>query len=195
MLLKNLINPYSEIFEIDDNYEEENLINKLRIINKLEGCLKMKRFFGSKITMNSYENGRKIFFKKDKGLRMTNIQRKSIINLLKKNFAIEYNFTIKYIFFAKIEEYLSLISHEDLFGIFFYKSNYYIMHKIYIFSIDAVLGKNKNNININNVYEFINKLNEKDKRSLRFKLPDESIPLEQINDERYIYAFKTYPIE
>ena len=195
MLLKNLINPYSEIFEIDDNYEEENLINKLKIINKLEGCLKMKRFFGSKITRNSYENGRKIFYKKDKGLRMTNIQRKSIINLLKKNFAIEYNFTIKYIFFAKIEEYLSLISHEDLFGIFFYKSNYYIMHKIYIFSIDAVLGKNKNNININNVYEFINKLNEKDKRSLRFKLPDESIPLEQINNERYIYAFKIYPIE
>ena len=192
ILLKYLINSNSEIFENDDNdNEEENFDKKMKIIIKLESCLKMKKFLGCKITRNVYENGRKIFFKKDKGLRLSNKQRESIINLLKNEFAIKNNFTIKYIFVIRRSEYLDFINKDDLFGIFYYKSNFYLLYNIFIIPID--INKNINNTeDINNVYKFIRTLKKDEQKSLRFKFKNKSINLEDINNENYIYIFKIY---
>ena len=191
IFLRYLINSNSEIFEIDDNNEEENFDKKIKIIDKLESCLKVKNFLGFKITRNSYENGRKIFFKKDKGLRLSNKQRENIINLLKNEFGIKYDFTIKYIFVIRRSEYSNFISNDELFGIFYYQSYYYLLYKIFIVPIDINLNKNKNK-NINNVYKFIKTLNVGEKKNLRFIFQNKSINLENINNENYIYIFKIY---
>ena len=192
VLLKSLINSNSEIFEIDDNNEEEKLVKKLKIIDKLENCLMLKKFLGCKITRNSYENGRKIFFKKDKGLRLSNKQRESIIELLKKEFQITNDFTIKYIFTIRRSEYLDFINNEDLFGIFYYQSYYYIMYKIFISPIDINFTKKRKNPNVNNVYNFIKALKVNEKSNLRFIFQDKTINLEEINNDNYIYIFKIY---
>ena len=191
ILLNNLINPNSEIFEIDDNNEEENFDKKIKIIDKLESCLKVKNFLGFKITRNSYENGRKIFFKKDKGLRLSNKQRENIINLFKNEFGIKYDFTIKYIFVIRRSEYSNFINNDDLFGIFYYQSYYYLLYKIFIVPIDNIRKNTKKNQDTNNVYKFIKTL-VNEKRKMRFIFQNESIKLEDVNNENYIYIFKIY---
>ena len=199
--LNDLINTNAEILEIENNNEEERLNNKIELIKKFEIFLKKKRFNGIKITRNIYENGRKIIFNKDKGLRLSNTQRQNIINLLKTEFKIKYDFTIKYVFNIKINEVFNLTSNLDLFGVFYYKNNIYIIYKIFIIQIDEIIN-NKNlhiNKNINNEYNYVNvynymKIINENEKNIRFQFPDKCIKIDEIKNENYIYIFKIYYI-
>ena len=187
--LSDLINPDAEIFQIDDKNEEKNLFYKICLINELENCLRKKSFLGKKITRNFYENGRKIFFKKDKGLRIKNEQREYIINFIKQNYNIKYEFTLKYVFTIKTDEFSNLNKYENLFGIYYLENNYFIIHQSLIFQLDINEIKNKNILDLNYI---MNSFNKNKKKNLRSEVPKgNNIKLEEINNEM-IYVFKIY---
>jgi len=199
--LNDLINSNAEIFKIDDKNEETNLSNKLDIINELENCLKMKKLLRKKITRNIYENGRQIFFKKDKGLRLKNKQREYIINFIKEYYNIKDDFTLKYIFSIRAEEFTSLNKYEDLFGLYYFKNNYYIIHQSFTFQLDIKKIKNQKNKsfinnNVNNNLSEINDImksfNNAEKSKLGSQIQNKSINLEEIKNDISIYIFKIY---
>ena len=147
----DLINPNSEIFQIEDKNEELNLLNKFNLINKLESSLINKSLLGKKITRNSFENGRKIFFKNDQGIRVKNEQREHIINFIKENFNMKNDFTLKYVFYVEKEEVSRLNNYEDLFGIYYFDNKYFIIHQSLIIELDCINIKDQSNeLNINN---------------------------------------------
>ena len=198
--LKDLINSNAEIFPIDDKNEEKNLFNKFCLINKLDESLRKKRnLLGIKITRNSYENGRKIIFTKDKGLRCHNKQRLKIIDFLKNKFDIKSNFTIKYVFYIKPDEYYELYKYDDLFGIYYYEKNYYIIHNYCFNKLDKNIIDDKNikkgdNKILVDMDDFMKLLNKDDKRQLRSQIQQKTIKLEDINNGNYIYVFKIFNI-
>ena len=199
--LNDLINSNAEIFQIDDKNEEKNLSNKLDLISELENCLKMKSLLGKKITRNVYENGRQIFFKKDKGLRLKNKQREYIINFIKEYYNIKDDFTLKYIFSIRTEEFSSLNKYEDLFGFYYFKNNYYIIHQSFTFQLDIKKIKDqKNKLSVNDnvnknlleLNDIMKSFNNVEKSKILSQIQNNSINLEEINNDINIYIFKIY---
>ena len=125
--LNELLNEKAQIFD-KSNYmnEEENLETKNKLIKELEQFLKRKRYNGLIISRNIFENGRKVIFNRDKGIRLTNTQRKKIIDILSSACDIQIKFTIKYIFKIKKDELCNLSNYKDLLGLFSYNKAKYI---------------------------------------------------------------------
>ena len=196
--LNDLINSFAEIKPINDKNEEKDLLRKNYLINELEECLKTKSLFlGKKVTRNFFENGRKIFFKDDKGLKLKNKQRDNIINFIKCRFNVKNNFTLKYVFYIRRDEFSKLSFYENLFGIYYYNNNFYIINHSFIYQLKneitllSIKKNSKENISIlDDVMDSFNNNNKE--KNLRFTLPEKSIKLENINNNKYIFVFKLY---
>ena len=95
----DLINLYSLIEQFKSSNEDKNFLNKIGLIESLEYFLQKK----TKVTQKMYENGKKFIFNKDKGIKLSKEEKMKIISCLKKQYKIDYNFTIQYIFKIHIE--------------------------------------------------------------------------------------------
>lgn len=187
LALYELLDENAKIFN-ESNYtnEEENLENKIILIKNFELFLKKKRYAGIVITRNIYENGRKVIFNKDKGIRLTNKERQDIINELTTKYKIKNKFTIKYIFKIKNNEIFDINAHKNLFGLFTYNNSKYIYYDYRYFELYPKKGNN------NNVNDYLMNINRNIQKTTRYNYPDKTISLDEIKDEKDIYVFKIY---
>ena len=191
--LQTLINKKAIIMENEEK-EEENFEKKEKSIIMIENYLKRKRQIENKIiSRNVYENARLMYFKKDKGLKLTNFERNIIIQKLKGLYLFENTqITIKYVFKIKFFEINKLIDYNNLLGIFVDKKKNYIYYK----SIIVELDDNEKKINTTfDSYFFVKVAKQEEssyQKSERFNYPKKSLTLKDIENEKDIFVFKIY---
>ena len=193
--LQTLINKKAIIMENEEK-EDENFEKKAKSIIIIENYLKRKRQIENKIiSRNIYENARLMYFKKDKGLRLTNIERNTIIQKLKGLSLFENTqITIKYVFKIKIFEINKLFDYNNLLGIFVYKKKNYVYYKNIIFELDD----NEKQINtFFDSYLFVEVAKKEERsyqKSERFNYAKKSLTLKDIENEKDIFVFKIYDL-
>jgi len=193
--LQTLINKKAIIMENEEK-EDENFEKKAKSIIMIENYLKRKRQIENKIiSRNVYENARLMYFKKDKGLRLTNTERNIIIQKLKGLSLFENTqITIKYVFKIKFNEIYKLIDYNNLLGIFVDKKKNYIYYKYIIFELDD----NPNKINTKfDLFLFVKVAKKEEssyQKSERFNYPKKSLTLKDIENEKDIFVFKIYDL-